>query len=55
MALRKRDDIVGSEIEENMLRFEDLMEMPPRSLQLLIQAIDPDTLARALRARAVRK
>lgn len=48
-ALRKRDDIVGSEIEENMLRFEDLMEMPPRSLQLLIQAIDLDTLARALR------
>ena len=47
--IRARDEALGSRIEDNMLRFEDLVAMADRSMQLLVQAVDSDTLALSLR------
>mgnify|MGYP003131193656 CR=1 FL=1 len=46
--IAERDQALGARIEEDMLRFEDLEGLPSRSLQQLMQAIDPDVLAKAL-------
>jgi flagellar motor switch protein FliG len=48
-AISIRDAAIGAAIEENMLRFGDLIRVPPRSLQTLIQAVPPDLLPLALR------
>lgn len=47
--IRARDTGIGDQIEENMLRFGDLIRVPVRSLQQLIQAVSPDVFALALR------
>lgn len=47
--IREMDPDLAGQVRENMFTFEDVLELPDRTLQMVLGAAQPDTIAPALR------